>query len=239
MSNPLSKLSLQYLLKLVHYNLKVVFGNKFVYFFAASLIFFLLVALINLFSADIVTVKSVYYMLMFPGLLLIFFPTVFGIQNDADARILEIIFGIPNYRYKVYLVRLAIVLLMEWVYLYILAYLSHWSLVNLPVSQMALRLMVPMVFFGLMGFAFSTVVRNGNGTVVVVVLVGLVFWVMSGIFEYSKWNLFLNPFDEPQSMSTLVWESVVMQSRLIWLAASAVFLLWGLINLQRRERFTA
>jgi hypothetical protein len=137
------------------------------------------------------------------------------------------------------LVRLAIVLLMEWVYLYILAYLSHWSLVNLPVSQMALRLMVPMVFFGLMGFAFSTVVRNGNGTVVVVVLVGLVFWVMSGIFEYSKWNLFLNPFDEPQSMSTLVWESVVMQSRLIWLAASAVFLLWGLINLQRRERFTA
>lgn len=228
-----------YAMRVVGYNLKVVFGNKFVYFFAASLIFYLLITSINLFTTEAVGIESVYYQLMFPGLLLVFFPTVFGIQNDSDARILEIIFGIPNYRYKVYLVRLAIVLCMQMVYLILLSYASNILLVEVPVLSMAMRLMVPIAFFGMLGFAFSTVVRNGNGTVVVVVLIGLLFWVLSGIFGNSKWNVFLNPFSEPDSMSDLVWASVVAQNRGILLATSVVLLLWGLINLQRREKFMA
>ena len=40
--------------------------------------------------------------LMFPSMLLIFYPAVFGIQNDEDSRILEILFGIPDYKYKVW-----------------------------------------------------------------------------------------------------------------------------------------
>jgi len=49
----------------------------------------------------------------------------------------------------------------------------------------------------------------------------------------------LTPFSEPDSMSDLVWASVVAQNRGILLAASVVLLLWGLINLQRREKFMA
>lgn len=228
---------LRYSFRLVGYNLKVVFGNKFVYFFAASLIFYFLITLVNLFSSDAVTPQGVYYQLMFPGLLLIFFPTVFGIQNDADARVLEIVFGIPNYRYKVYLLRLTIVLAIQLLYLYLLATMSNYLLVNVPIQAYALRLMVPIAFFGMLGFAFSTVVRNGNGTVVVVALLGLLFWVLSGFFGESKWNVFLNPFAQPTSMSELVWASVVSQNRSILLAASVVLLLWGLLNLQRREKF--
>lgn len=44
-----------------------------------------------------------YSMLLVPSILLIFYPTCFGIQNDQDAKTLEIIFGIPNYRYKIWL----------------------------------------------------------------------------------------------------------------------------------------
>ncbi|MFT3739598.1 MAG: hypothetical protein QM786_12640 [Breznakibacter sp.] len=227
----------RYAFRLVGYNLKVVFGNKFIYFFAASLIFYLLITLINLFSSDAVTLQGIYYQLMFPGLLLIFFPTVFGIQNDADARVLEIVFGIPNYRYKVYLLRLSIVLAIQLGYLYLLAGMSNFILVNIPIQTYAVRLMVPIAFFGMLGFAFSTVVRNGNGTVVVVVLLGLLFWVLSGFYNESKWNVFLNPFAQPTSMSEQVWASVVAQNRAILLSASMVLLLWGLLNLQRREKF--
>ena len=51
----------------------------------------------------------IYNILMFPCLLLIFYPAVFGIQNDEDSRILEILFGIPDYRYKVWGVRLLMI----------------------------------------------------------------------------------------------------------------------------------
>ena len=96
--NP-SRISL--LIKFIRYNLKIVFGNKFVYFLGAALIFYLLITSISLFAADTVSVQGVYFQLMFPAFLLIFFPTTYGIQNDEDARILEILFGIPNYRYKI------------------------------------------------------------------------------------------------------------------------------------------
>jgi hypothetical protein len=223
--------------RIVRYNLRIIFGNKFVYFFGASLIFYLLITSINLFSSNSITVEGVFFQLMFPALLLIFFPTVFGIQNDADARILEIIFGIPNYRYKVYMVRLLMVLIIEFAYLFLLATMTNYLLINLPITTMALRLMVPVTLFGMIGFAFSTVVRNGNGTVVVVVVLGLLFWVLTSVLSNSKWNVFLNPFSQPSNMSEMVWASVVSQQRSILMVTSLVLLLWGLLNLQMREKF--
>ena len=38
-------------------------------------------------------------------MLIMFYPIVYNIQNDKDTRMLEIIFGVPDYRYKVYLLR--------------------------------------------------------------------------------------------------------------------------------------
>lgn len=225
------------LLKLVRYNFKVIFGNKFVYFLGGSLLFYLLVASINIFSEEAIVIEDIYSLQMFPALLLISFPTIFGIQNDADARMLEIIFGIPNYRYKVYLVRLIMILIVEIIYLFILSVLSNYMLININVFLMVFRLLAPVAFFGMLGFAFSAVVRNGNGTVVIVVIIALLAWILTNTLENSKWNVFLNPFKTPSDMSDLVWMSVVSQNRIIFGVFSIVLLLWGLLNLQNREKF--
>ena len=225
------------ILSLMRYNLKVVFGNKFIYFLGASVLFYLLITALNFFSDEPATVESVYYQLMFPSLLIIFFPTVYGIQNDEDNRILEIIFGIPNYRYKVWLVRLFMILVMAFFYLIFISFLSNLILVSVPVMQMTMRLMVPVTFFSLLGFFFSTLVKNGNGTAVVMVIFGLAAWIFSGTLNGSKWNVFLNPFELPKNMSESVYQSVVQNNHLIFLIAAVVALLWGLINLQNREKF--
>ena len=228
---------LRTIISLMRYNLKVVFGNKFVYFLGASVLFYLLITGLNFFSDEPATIESVYYQLMFPSLLIIFFPTVYGIQNDEDARILEIIFGIPNYRYKVWLVRLFMILVMAFVYLIFISFLSNILLVNVPVMKMTLRLMVPVTFFSMLGFFFSTLVKNGNGSAVLMVLVGLAAWIMSDTLRASKWNVFLNPFQLPRNMSETVYQSVVESNQLIFLIAALIALLWGLINLQNREKF--
>ncbi len=221
----------------VKYNLKVVFGNKFVYFLGSSLIFYFLVTLINLFTSDTETVQGVYYQLMFPAFLLVFFPTSYGIQNDEDARILEILFGIPNYRYKVWLFRLAISFFIVFWFVFILASLSSILLINVPKWEMTLRLMVPVVLIGMLGFFFSTVIKNGNGTAVIVVIIGLLAWIFMEILGNSGWNLFLNPFDLPSNMSEAVWANIVLKHIRIWTIVSVVAGLWGLLNLQQREKF--
>ena len=225
------------LVHIIKYNLKIIFGNRFVYFLGASLIFYLLFTCISLFSSDAIVVEDVYYQLIFPGILLMFFPTVFGIQNDEDARILEILFGIPNYRYKVWLVRLAIIFLMVYVIVTILAFLNNYLLVELPVIEMGSQLIVVLVLFGTLGFLFSTMVKNGNGTAVVMVIVGLILWFMHGFLEESKWNVFLNPFSTSSNVSETVYRTMLFQNRLIIISVSVSAILWGLINLQRRERF--
>ncbi len=232
-----SKNSLDIIIKLFRYNLKIIFANKFFFFLLAAVGFFIFLVIISLFDNSNPGEADVYYMLMFPGILLIFYPTTFGIQNDADARMLEILFGIPNYRYKVWLVRLAIIYVIVFAILIGLAFLGSISIIVIPVIEMVYQLMYPIFFLGGLAFMASTIVRNGNGAAVVMVAVGMVFWILAGEIENSKWNLFLNPFSLPSGMSEIVWADVIFNNRLYLLVATVIVLLFGLLNLQKREKF--
>ena len=97
---------IQLLPKVVRYNLKIIFAGKFFWFLLAAFGFFALFMFQNAWKREEINEGLIYSILMFPSMLLIFYPAVFGIQNDEDSRILEILFGIPDYKYKVWGVRL-------------------------------------------------------------------------------------------------------------------------------------
>src|SRR4030066_2216915 len=92
--------------KMILYNLRIIFANKFIWFLAGSIVFYLGLSVIYVFSNDVSRMEDLYGVFIFSGILLVFYPSVFGIQNDQDARTIEILFGIPNYRYKVWLPRI-------------------------------------------------------------------------------------------------------------------------------------
>ena len=219
------------------YSLKIIFANKFIYFLTAAVIFFLLVTTINLFSGGSTVVADVYYILLFPGILLIFYPTTFGIQNDEDSGMLENLFAIPNYRYKVWLPRLGFTYVLVFLLLLVLSGLSSFALINVPIFDMVYQLMFPIFFLGSLAFAFSTIVRNGNGTAVFMVIIGLIFWISSGILEGSEWNIFLNPFELPEEVSENIWGTVIASNRLYLFSGTLLCILYGLFNLQNREKF--
>ncbi len=222
---------------MARYNMRIVFGGKFVYFIFASLGFFLLIGTIMAFDESYMGINDVYELMIFPTILLVFYPSAFGIQNDADQRTLEIIFGIPDYRYKVWLVRMLMVLIIVFVVLFPFAYIASYALVSIPILEMVLQLMVLAVFTSTLGFCISTLVKNGNATAVIMVVLGLVFLILSDELDESKWNIFLNPFDNHGDMNDIVWAEILRQNRFILGIASVVFLLLGLLNLQNREKF--
>lgn len=225
------------LLRLSYYNVKIVFGNKFIYFVMSAVAFFVLTVVINLVSDNEITEATAYNMLLVPSVLLIFYPMCFGVQNDQDAKIIEIIFGIPNYRYKVWLFRLLIAYAICFVITFGLALLSDWLLVEVLPAELTLQVLVPAFFIGTLCFMLSTVIKNGNGTAVVIIVLGLVFFIMSNILEVSKWNVFLNPFDVPLDKNPAIFYSLLLDNRIILLIASVVFLLAGLYKTQNREKF--
>jgi hypothetical protein len=217
--------------------MKIIFGGKFIYFILAAFIFFLVFGIIAALESSDMYIDTIYGLLAFPSILLVFFPSVFGIQSDADQRTLEIIFGIPDYRYKVWLVRYLMILLLVFLLLFPFAGLAYYALLSFPVIKMILHLMVLVVFVSALGFCLSTLVKNGNATAVIMVILGLFLLILADELDESKWNIFLNPFDTPGDLNEIVWREIVRQNRIFMGIGSVVLILLGLLNLQSREKF--
>ena len=246
--------------KLVTYNLKIIFAGKFFWFLLASFAFFAFFMFQLAWNRGEINESAIYSMLLFPCLLLIFYPVVFGIQNDEDNRILEIIFGIPNYRFKVWGFRIFMVYVANFFILILFAYIGRILLYPINVIEMAAQLIFPMLFFGNLAFMFSTITRSGNGTAVVMIIAGLLFFIFmnaggggwgpggpggpgggnmnpSGGMAFSFWNVFLNPFTIPSNLHPMIWQDTIIKNRIFLSLGGVVFLLIGLLNLQKREKF--
>ncbi len=231
------KSSLLLLYRLTTYNVKVIFGNKFVYFVVAAFLFFGFIITVAIFDDPDFDEAVIYGFLVFPGLLLIFYPMAYGIQNDDDARMLETIFGIPNYRYKVWLVRFVLTIGIAAVILWVLAHIANLTLYRFNIMPMLGQVLFPITFLSSLAFMLSTLIKNGNGTAIVLVVVAFIFFVFADPLEYSVYNVFLNPFSEPREMSEFVWLTIIYKNRLYLMVLSVLSLLYGMYNLQFREKF--
>lgn len=222
---------------MVRYNLKIIFAGRFFWFLLAAFAFFLFFAFQVVWNRGTLSEGTVYNLLIFPGILLIFYPSVFGIQNDDDARMLEILFGIPNYRYKVWLVRLLLIYTLIFIIIVLFAAAASVLLYRVEVLEMGYQLMYPIVFLGSMAFMFSTIIKNGNGTAVLMVLTGVALLILQDAMEGTQWYVFLNPFEIPNNLNAFLWQGIVTKNRMFLGIGSIVFILYGLYNLQKREKF--
>jgi hypothetical protein len=225
--------------KMIVYNLRIIFANRFIWFLAGSVIFYLGLSVIYVFDQDVSNMRDLYGVFLFSGILLVFYPTAFGIQNDQDARTIEILFGIPNYRYKVWLVRIALIYAVAFLIMLIFTFLSSVLIVKFRFVNMTVQVMFPVLFLGIMAFMLSTVVRNGNGTAVLMIIFGIIFMMFSdsGGMQRSQWYIFLNPFKLPYGVNEATWAIITFKNRIILSIGSVIFLLIALYNLQKREKF--
>jgi hypothetical protein len=225
------------LFRLTIYNVKVIFGNKFVYFVVAAFLFFAFIIMITILDDPEFDDALIYGFLVFPGLLLIFYPMAYGIQNDDDSKMLETIFGIPNYRYKIWLVRFILTIGIAAVILMILGNIANLTLYRFSILPMIGQVLFPITFLSSLAFMLSTLIKNGNGTAIVVVITSFLFFIFAEPLKYSVYNIFLNPFSEPRQMSEFIWLTIIYKNRLYLMILSVLCLLYGMYNLQFREKF--
>ncbi len=222
---------------MTRYNLQIVFSGKFIWFLLASLAFFLFFLTMMSFNENNIQYDDIYDSLVFPGMLLMFYPTVFGIQHDTDSRTIELLFGIPDYRFKVWLFRILIIFVFVFILLIAFGWIA-WILIEpIPVVEFAFHLMFPLIFLGSMAFWVSTIIRNGNATAVVMVILGIILSIFSEILRNSYWNIMLNPFQVPSDLNPEIWAKIIFKNRVFLTAGGIVFLLAGMLKLQKREKF--
>jgi len=189
------------------------------------------------FNDSNIQIKDIYDSLVFPGMLLMFYPTVFGIQHDTDSRTIELLFGIPDYRFKVWLFRILIIFVFVFILLIAFAFAAWILFEPIPIVEFAFHLMFPLIFLGSMAFWVSTIIRNGNATAVVMVILGIILSIFSEMLRNSYWNILLNPYQVPSDLNPQIWAKIIFKNRIFLTAGSMVFLLAGMLKLQKREKF--
>lgn len=231
------KYFLDLIYRMINYNLRIIFANKFIWFLAGSVLFYLGLSVLYTLENNVSRMSDLYGVFVFSGILLVFYPTVFGIQNDQDARTIEILFGIPNYRYKVWLVRVFLIYTIAFLIMLIFTFLSTILIVKFRFFSVTVQVMLPVLFLGLMAFMLSTVIRSGNGTAVVMIIFGLFFMILMDPLRKSQWNVFLNPFRPAWDVNETAWAIITLKNRIILVVGSILCLLAALFNLQKREKF--
>ncbi|MCF8361336.1 MAG: hypothetical protein K9G70_01800 [Prolixibacteraceae bacterium] len=222
--------------KMVKYNLKIIFGNKFIYFLLSAVAITFFIIGVNLFNGREVGEAGVYSTLLLTGALLLFYPSAFGIQSDKDGRTLEIIFGIPDYRYRVWLMRLLLIYGITFILTILISLLLKYAFVSFNIFSMTLSVFFPLAFLGLLTFFLSTVLKSGNATAAVIIILGVILLILSDELDESYWNIFFNPYGQPSGVSEMVWQSLTSKNRIFLGVGSVVFLLGGMMNLQKREK---
>lgn len=219
------------------YSATQVFAGKFIYFLLLALLTFCIVVVVHTAQEEVPPNAAViYYFLLVPGILLVFYPSAYCLQGDVDARMQETLFGIPDYRYKVWLARHVVQHLIIAVMLLALAVLCRVALADFSVGSMVFHLMFPIFFLGSLGFVVATLIRGGNSTAAVLVIVGLFCWLLAEPLEGSRWNLYYNPFYQAESYEYVVQRATTFYNRAYLLAGSILGTLVGLLRLQQREK---
>jgi len=228
---------MDYIYKLVRYNLKIIFAGRFLWFLFAALAVFVLFMVQAAWNPSELNEAVAYNIMLFPALLLVFYPTTFGIQNDEDSRILELIFGIPDYRFKVWGFRLLMNFVSVFAILIVFSYLANYLLCPVHPLKLAVQLMFATLFYGSLAFMFSTITRSGNGTAVVLIIFCLLPIFFREMLLNTMWDVYLNPFDKPEWIHPVIWEMTVIKNRTFLTISSLFFIMTGLLNLQGREKF--
>ena len=219
--------------------MRIIFSGKFIWFLLVGLVLFFFLMYTAAARGTSLSDSMVYSQLIIPGLLLVFYPSCFGIQNDADHRILELLFGIPNYMYKVWLFRLFMIYVEVYLILVVYAFLARILLYPVSPFIMAGQLMIPVVLFGNLAFLYSTLIRNGSAAAVLSVLTVILAIILGNIelVENKMWDVTINPYEEPENINAAIWSLTLLKNRILMIVAAIIFLMSGLLGLQNRGKF--
>jgi hypothetical protein len=222
----------------VRYSASLNFAGRGLSFVVLAVVVFLGVVVFSLMSRSAARgPEQVYNYLLIPALLLTFYPSAFAIQSDKDAEMIETLFGIPDHRFKVWLVRLATLLVLVAAILFLLALFCRIGLTEFPVGAMVLQLFFPVLFLASLAFFLACLTGSGNATAVILVVVLLVFLALAETLKASSWFLFHNPFAGISQIQSMIWKKITLSNRLYLSIGSVFLMMLALLRLQNRERY--
>ena len=140
--------------------------------------------------------------------------------------------------YKVWFARLILIYIEVFLVLLLYGVITYYLVYPINILEMAWQLMFPVLFVGNLAFLFATLTRNGNATAILIIIIGIVIiFLKESFFKETMWDISLNPFSVPDEIHPVIWASTVLKNRIFLSVGFVVWMMLGLLNLQKREKF--
>jgi hypothetical protein len=166
--------------------------------------------------------------------------TFFGmglVSHERNAGMLETLFTSSPSRYRLWIVKFAVMMSAMCVYVAAIATATSYLIFDVPIALTWLYVMPPTLFFSALTVYLSVKLKSGNaaGLCMAAILVLCLMMTQDGIAREGVFPLF-NPLDKPESMSAFLWARRTVVNKSIYLILGGVAFWRALRGLDRRER---
>ncbi len=113
--------------------------------------------------------------------------------------------------------------------LIVFSYIAILLLYPINPFEMSLQLMFPVLFLGNLTFMLSTITRSGNGTAVLMIIIGIALMFLGKPNRFFL-NVLLNLF--PDNVHPIIWE-ILIKNRIFLLSASLVWMMVDYLSAEK------
>jgi len=221
-------------------NEKFIFSQRFFFFFAGVLVYFIIFCVVNYFesSAERIGEEGIFiWLLSVPGIFLVFYPSMSLVTSETENRTIEMIFSTAGSRYKVWLTRMGVLYLFVAFIIFILCSLSFIFISDFPFLGYFFHSLFPPIFISSLIIMLSVIFRSSNAAGLLSLVVIFFLLITYPPLSSTSFNLFLNPYIKPQNVDYALWTSVIMYNRIGILLIAGFMLYYSFFRLNKREKY--
>jgi len=224
----------------IRLNEKFIFSQRFLFFFGGVLLYFIIFCVVNYFksSAERIGEGGIFmWLLIIPGIALIFYPSMSIITSEIENRTIEVIFSTADSRYRVWLARIFTLYLSLALIIFVLCGLSFIFISDFPFWGSFFHSLFPPIFISSVIIMLSVIFGSANAAGLVSLIIILFLFIIYEPLSSTGFNLFLNPYIKPPNIDYKLWGNIIWYNRIGILILSGFMLYYSMFKLNKREKY--
>ncbi|MFC1562927.1 hypothetical protein ACFL4Z_02625 [candidate division KSB1 bacterium] len=177
------------------------------------------------------------WLLIIPGIALVFYPSMSLVTSEIENRTIEMIFCTADSRYKVWLARIFTLHFFVAFIIFVLCSLSFVFISDFPFLGYFFHSLFPLIFLSSLIIMLSVILKSGNAGGLVSLLVIMFLMITYQPLSSTKFNLFMNPYFKFQGIDYSSWAVTVWYNRIGILVLSGLMIYYSLFRLNKREKY--
>ncbi len=218
---------------------KILFGGKFFYFLFAAAVFIGIVIFVNYADEEespLTLAQSLIVLMMLPMSVLAVYLSMIIIPQEKEMRTIETLFSMPGSRYRIWLVKIAVMFVFLSIFLVLFESLTFFLVTDLDFFETFWHVMPSVYFLSGLTFYFSVKTKSSNAAGMLTGLVVFFIVIFADPLHRTPYFLYLNPYDKPRAIDPSLWSKYVFQNHIGLFAIGTLFFYFGLNKLLQRER---